>query len=60
MAKSDHAISEIGFQPAHAGLPYSEREPFSIKYTLELVPDSEIAENVRAEDEKDGCHIGKQ
>jgi hypothetical protein len=33
---------------------------FSIKYTLDLVPDSEIAEYVCDENEKDRAHLGKQ
>jgi len=34
--------------------------PFTIKYTLDLVPDSEIAEYVCDENEKDRSHLGKQ
>jgi hypothetical protein len=34
--------------------------PFSIKYTLDLVPDSDIGEYVCAENEKDRSHFGKQ
>jgi hypothetical protein len=33
--------------------------PFSIRYTLDLIPDSEIAEYVCAENEKDRVHFGK-
>jgi hypothetical protein len=34
--------------------------PFSIRYTLDLVPDSELAEYVCDENEKDRAHLGKQ
>jgi hypothetical protein len=33
--------------------------PFSIKYTLHLVPDSDIGEYVCAENERDRSHLGK-
>jgi hypothetical protein len=40
--------------------PKMYTRPFSIKYTLDLVPDSEIAEYVCAENERDRSHLGKQ
>ena len=40
--------------------PQMYTRPFSIKYTVDLVPDSEIAEYVCAENEKDRAHLGKQ
>ncbi len=35
-------------------------KPFTIKYTLNLVPDSDVAEFACAENEKDLAHMGKQ
>jgi hypothetical protein len=40
--------------------PKMYTRPFSIKYILDLVPDSEIAEYVCDENEKDRAHLGKQ
>jgi hypothetical protein len=40
--------------------PKMYSRPISIKYTLDLVPDSEIGEYVCAENEKDRVHLGKQ
>jgi hypothetical protein len=40
--------------------PKMYTKPFSIKYTLDLVPDSDIGEYVCAENEKDRNHFGKQ
>jgi len=40
--------------------PKMYTRPFTIKYTLDLVPDSEIAEYVCDENEKDRSHLGKQ
>ena len=39
--------------------PKMYTKPFSIKYTLDLVPDSDIGEYVCAENEKDRSHFGK-
>ena len=39
--------------------PKMYTRPFSIKYTLDLVPDSDIGEYVCAENEKDRSHLGK-
>ena len=39
--------------------PKMYTRPFSIKYTLDLVPDSDIGEYVCAENEKDRSHFGK-
>jgi hypothetical protein len=39
--------------------PKMYTRPFSIRYTLDLIPDSEIAEYVCAENEKDRVHFGK-
>jgi hypothetical protein len=39
--------------------PKMYTRPFSIKYTLDLVPDSEIGEYVCPENEKDRSHLGK-
>jgi hypothetical protein len=40
--------------------PKMYTRPFSIQYTLDLVPDSEIGEYGCAENEKDRSHLGKQ
>jgi hypothetical protein len=40
--------------------PKMYSRPFSIQYTLDLVPDTEIGEYVCAENEKDRSHLGKQ
>jgi hypothetical protein len=40
--------------------PQMYTRPFSIKYTLDLVPDTEIGEYICAENEKDRTHLGKQ
>jgi hypothetical protein len=40
--------------------PKMYTRPFSIKYTLDLVPDSEIAEYVCDENEKDRAHLGQR
>jgi hypothetical protein len=39
--------------------PKMYTRPFTIKYTLDLVPDSDVAEYVCAENEKDRTHLGK-
>lgn len=39
--------------------PKMYTKPFSIKYTLALVPDSDVAEYACAENEKDFSHMGK-
>jgi hypothetical protein len=39
--------------------PKMYTRPFGIKYTLDLVPDSDIGEYVCAENEKDRSHLGK-
>ena len=39
--------------------PKMYTKPFTIKYILDLVPDSEIAEYVCDENEKDRAHLGK-
>ncbi|HXP88135.1 MAG TPA: hypothetical protein VN841_25620 [Bryobacteraceae bacterium] len=40
--------------------PKMYTRPFSIKYTLDLVPNTDIGEYVCAENEKDRPHLGKQ
>jgi hypothetical protein len=39
--------------------PKMYTKPFSIRYTMDLVPDSDIGEYVCAENEKDRAHFGK-
>jgi hypothetical protein len=39
--------------------PKMYTRPFTIKYTMDLVPDSEIGEYVCAENEKDLTHFAK-
>lgn len=40
--------------------PVNYTRPFTVKYTLKLVPDSDVAEYVCAENEKDRAHIGNR